>query len=199
MVAIMQNPHTVVFPVLATAQPTDAAWDEAFLRVESYLRAHHLESRMLLNALATEIIGEAREQVRANPGEDPVRAALRITRRRIGEWFDRAGLAADWSDERVRLRGRLALVLADIPGRWAKWFLSPAPVPPSLTTALTSGVLQAGPELRFSNMPPAPLEFGFTAPDDLSSLRRGRWHALRAAAAWLSIAGVFGVAWAASH
>lgn len=195
----MQTPSSVITSPAPALPPADPAWDEAFLRVESYLHAHHLESRMLLNALATEIIGEARERVRVNPAETPVGAALQVTRRRIGAWFASAGHAEDWADERVRVRGRLALVLADVPGHWAQWFLSPAPVPPALASALASGVLQAGPELRFSNMPPAPLEFGFEAPDDGRFRKPPRGQTLCVAAMWLSIVGVYGVMWAATH
>lgn len=176
------------------------AWDEAFLRVESYLRAHHLESRVLLNQLATDIIHEARERVLAIPGEAPVAVAMRITHARMGAWFAQAGNAGDWSDERVRVRGRLALVLAEMPGHRADYFLAAEPLPPGFAAALSLGALQPGPRLRFSNMPPAPLEFGFDDPDDPDKRNPvGRWPGVRAAAGWLSIAGLYGVAWAAAH
>jgi hypothetical protein len=65
--------------------------------------------------------------------------------------------------------------------------------------ALAEAVLQPGPELRFSNMAAAPLEFGFDDPEDRNAPQRSRWLALRAAAGWLLITGLFGVLWAASH
>lgn len=185
---------TAVAPV-----PSGSAWDEAFLRVESYLRAHHVESRVLLNRLVTDIIREAGERASANPREDPVAAAMVVTHARIGAWFARAGAAGDWSDERVRAGGRLALVLANLPECWAHCFLSADPVPLELASALATGVLQSGPELRFSNMAAAPLEFSFAAPGGPNSLRNSGWSGLRAAMGWLAIVGFFGVAWAASH
>jgi hypothetical protein len=188
---------TLVNPV-ATAWP-DAQWDEAFLRVESYLRAHHLESRVLLNQLATEIIRAARDQSLGNPAEEPVVVAMRTTHERIGAWFARAGKVGHWSNERVRAHARLALLLANLPARWANQFLSAQPVPRELAEALSSATLQPGPELRFSNMPPAPLEFGFEATGDPNSHKGGGWLLVRAAGVWLSIVGLFGVAWAASH
>lgn len=170
------------------------------MRVESYLRSHHLESRVLLNHLTLDIIQEAREQALASPGVAPVVAAMRVTHARIGTWFARAGNAGDWSDERVRAHGRLALVLADVPGRWAGCFLSAGPVPSELATALAAAVLHRGPELRFSNMPSAPLEFGFEPPPDSKPPGQGGgWQTLRAAAGWLLIVGVLGFAWSASH
>src|ERR1700712_5750223 len=88
----------------STPAPAGPAWDEAFLRVESYLRAHHLESRVLLNQITTDIIQEAHQRALAHPEEEPVVAAMHTTHARIGAWFARAGNAADWSDERVRAR-----------------------------------------------------------------------------------------------
>jgi hypothetical protein len=169
------------------------------LRVESYLRAHHLESRMRLNQVTIDIIREAGEGALADPREDPVAAAMRVTHARIGAWFARAGKTGDWSDERVRAGGRLALVLADLPAGRANGFLSAGPVPPELASALASGVLRSGPELRFSNMAAAPLEFSLADPDDPDSPRKSGWAGMRAAAGWLAIVGIYGAAWAASH
>jgi hypothetical protein len=177
----------------------DPDWDEAFSRVESYLRAHHLESRVLLNHLATDIIDEARAQVLAQPGLNPVAAAWGVTNARIGDWFAHAGLTGDWADERVRSGGRLALVLANLPGRWPNHFLSPEPAPPDLSAALASGALHAGPQIAFCNMAAAPLEFGFTSPVDARSDVRDWWPTLRDAAGWLMLLGIYGVAWAAAH
>ena len=179
--------------------PVDPAWDEAFLRVESYLRAHHLESRVLLNQITAEIIREARQRALVHPGEEPVVAAMHATHARIGAWFASTGHGGDWSDERVRARGRLALVLEDLPGRRANCFLSNEPIPSDHSAALVAGVLQPGPELRLSNMPAAPLEFGFDEPAEASSPNRGGWSTIREAAGWIAIVGVYGAAWAASH
>mgnify|MGYP001554116272 FL=1 len=169
------------------------------MRVESYLRAHHLESRVLLNELAHGIILEARQRAVEMPGEPPVEVAMRVTHEKIGAWFEKAGQAGDWSNERVRAHGRLALVIADLPGRWSHQFLSSDPVPPELAAALSSATLRPGPELRFSNMPPAPLKFGFDDSGGPDSKARGGWMLVRAAGWWVGAVGLFGVAWAASH
>ncbi len=184
---------------VAAATPSGPGWDEAFLRVESYLRAHHLESRVLLNHLATDIITQARERARENPDLAPVTLAMGVTHERIGAWFARAGRDGDWSNERVRAADRLALVLADLPGRWANSFLSTERVPHELAVALGSATLEPGPELRFSNMPPAPLEFGFNNDGHPHPPNRGGRFLMRAGGSWLTIVGVLGVVWAASH
>lgn len=179
--------------------PADPAWDEAFLRVESYLRAHHVESRVMLNQLATEIIRDARQRSLANPNEEPVVAAMHSTHARMGSWFARAGHAGDWADERVRARGRLSLVLGGSPVRGQTCFLASGDVPSEVTAALTTGVLRPNPELHLSNMPPAPLEFGFNDPSDPSIAQKSAWGTMREAASWLALVGLYGAAWAASH
>ena len=179
--------------------PTDPAWDEAFLRVESYLRAHHLESRVLLNQLVTEIIAEARSRGPAQPADEPVVVAMQVTHARIGAWFARAAQASDWANDRDRAHGRLALVIANLPGRWSNHFLSAQSVPPELAAAMASFQFQPGPELRFSNMPTAPLEFGFDESDHPHAAKHGVWPLVRAASSSLFVVGLIGAAWAASH
>jgi hypothetical protein len=183
--------------VPAPPSAADPAWDEAFLRVESYLRAYGLESRMQLNRLALDIIHEARAL--AEPGVHPVKLALQVTHVRIGEWFARAGQTLDWDDQQIRAQGRLALIVADLPGSWANHFLSWEPVPEKLATALGTFHVLPGPELRLGTMTPEPLEFGIMEPGDSRLPGRRFWVPTRAAISWLAIFGFFGVTWAASH
>lgn len=178
--------------------PADPAWDEAFLRVESYLRAYGLESAVLLNRVTSEIIAVARSSVSESLSQEPVTVALNVTQARIGEWVSRAGRAVDWSDEQVRTRGRLAMIVTEMPARWANFFLSDQPVPVDLAAAMAEFQLLPGPELRLSGMAPEPLEFGFESGDERLPARRF-WMPVRALVSWLLIFGVFGVTWAASH
>lgn len=179
--------------------PSGPAWDEAFLRVESYLRAHHVESRVVLNQLATEIIRDARDRALLSPNEEPVVAAMQATQARMGAWFARAGNTGDWSDERVRARGRLSLVLGESPVRRQNCFLSLEEVPAEVAASLAAGVLRPNPELQLSNMPPAPLEFGFNDPVNPSIAQKSGWATMREAAGWIALVGIYGAAWAASH
>jgi hypothetical protein len=195
----MPDPNTTFSQPVISPAATDPAWDEAFMRVESYLRAHHLESRMLLNQLVSEIVAEARSRAPAPRADEAVAFAMQVTHARIGAWFARAATASDWANERDRAHGRLALVIANLPGRWSNYFLSAESVPPELASAMASFQFQAGPELRFSNMPTAPLEFGFDETDDPHAARHGVWPLVRAASSSLLVAGLFGAVWAASH
>jgi hypothetical protein len=184
--------------VVSSAAPVDPGWDEAFLRVEGYLRAHHLESRVLLNRIVTEIIQDARTLAQGSPSEEPVKLAMQATHARIGAWFARAGMDLDWTNERMRARGRLAMVLADLPGRWSNLFLSADPLPEEFAAAMRSFALFPSPRLQLSSMPPAPLEFAYNDGSPSPPNRNVRLL-LRAFGSWLLIAGFFGIAWAASH
>jgi len=178
----------------------DPAWDEAFLRVQSYLQAYGLESPVLLNPITAGIIRQAQTQAASSgQGEAPVMLAMAVTQAHIGEWFTRAGQNLDWTNERMRAQGRLALIFADLPGRWANHFLSQEPAPAELVAAMASSQLLPGPELRLSNMPTAPLQFGFSESGDPLLVRAKMWLPLRAMVSWLMIVGIFGVAWAAGH
>jgi hypothetical protein len=184
-------------PLLSLA--TDPAWDEAFLRVESYLRAHHFESRVWLNQLATRLITEAKTVAESRPDEEIVTLAMRVAQDRIGAWFARVFGAGEGADERLRARGRLALVLTGLPERWPQYFLSDDPLPEELTTAMRHCAFQPGPELRFTNMPPSAIEFAFGESADPDRPSASRAPFLRAAASWLVLVGLIGLAWVASH
>jgi hypothetical protein len=57
-------------------------------------------------------------------------------------------------------RGRLALLLADMPGQWQDQFLAPGPWPEEFVTAMRAAYLRAGPEFQLARMSPRPLDLG---------------------------------------
>jgi hypothetical protein len=177
----------------------DPAWDEAFLRVESYLRAYGLESHVLLNEATAAIIGEAREKARSGASESPVELAMDATQSRIGAWMARSGQPVDWTNDRIRAQGRLALIVADLPSRWPNSFLSSDPFPADLAVAMASFQVLPAPGMRVSSMAPEPLEFGLLEPADPRIQSKRIWIPIRAVVPWLLIFGFFGVAWASSH
>ncbi len=152
----MPPPHPAPAPSEAEAD----AWEEAFVRVESYLRAHRLERRARLTRLTDQLITQARRERR--PLETPVAAGLRIADHHVGTWIERAvGSASEAQHpELARSRARLALEIADVPERWPEDFLGTEPIPPELCAAVRSAYFAAGPELRFSNMAPRPIDLG---------------------------------------
>lgn len=174
--------------------PVSAEWDEAFLRVESYLRAHQIESRVLLNRLTSEIIMAARTLAAEHPGEAPVTLAMEVAHARIGEWMVKVLSGGDWGDRRLRARGRLAVLMAEIPHHCPERFLALEELPAEIQMRMRSAQLAAGPEMRLTSMPPSPLEFPKAAVSE-KWITFNRSAFSRAAASWLFIAGGIGVIW----
>jgi hypothetical protein len=182
-----------------SASDADPAWDEAFLRVESYLRTYGLESHVLLHQVTAAIIEEARDKARGGATENPVELAMNATQSHIGAWLARSGHPVDWTNDRIRAQGRLALIVADLPSRWPNSFLSSDPFPADLAVAMASSHVLPAPDMRVSNMAPEPLEFGLLEPGDPRIQSKRIWIPIRAFVPWLLIFGFFGVAWASSH
>lgn len=208
-------PGTASLPPLPVIPDTpDHAWDEAFSRVESYLRAHQIDSRLVLNRLAFEIISTARTaaaragaSANANVGadaisnSDAVSLAMREAERRTMAWFrDVLGDAVDPEDERLGTRGRIALVLADVPARWPGHFLSATRPPAELVEAMRAAYIEAGPELELTRMVPRPMDFGPIANvADEAWKTFARWPLLRAIIGWLLFIGLLAALWWATH
>lgn len=193
------------------------AWDEAFLRVESYLRAHQIESRIILNRLTVQIMHAARNAGGPN-GEppdgwsktgalagavsrDPVALAMGEAERRTEVWFERVlGDAADPDDERLATRGRIALVMADVPARWPRHLFAEEPPPADLVEAMRAAYIEAGPELELTRMVPRPMDFGPIANvADEAWKTFKRWPVLRAVLGWCLFVALLAAIWFSSH
>ena len=64
------------------------------------------------------------------------------------------------TDHMLSTRGRLALLLADMPGKWQDQFLRPGPWPEEFVNAMRDTYLRAGPDFQLSKMAPRPLDLG---------------------------------------
>ena len=181
------------------ALPVHADWDEAFLRVESYLRAHHIESRVLLNRLTTDILAAARLLAIEQPEEAPVTLAMRIAQARIGEWLVQALGEGDWADERFRARGRLALLLSEIPLQYPERFLAVEELPEETKTRLGNAKLVPNPDVRLASMISTPLEFPITEAVEEKWTTFNRSTFFRASMSWLVIGTCAGVLWIATR
>ena len=191
---LRQTGGTIAPTPLPSVPPT-AEWDEAFLRVESYLRAHHIESRVLVNRLTNEIMDAARTIARRLPEEPPVTVAIQVAHARIGEWLTQSLGGGDWADERFRARGRLALLLADVPGACPERFLTTEALSPAIRDRMATATLKPGPELKLTAMPSAPLEFPLSDAVEEKWITFNRSTFFRAATSWIVLAAILGAAW----
>ncbi len=138
--------------------------DEAFEKVENYLRACRVASRLHRARLTALILQRTLEKRSALSGQisETHLATLAIEEARtlISQWM--AGLLPLHSDDRpyTLSEGFLALYLCDAPMRWPNAFLNPQLTPPGFVETLHARLVKTGPELEVSSMVPRPLDRG---------------------------------------
>ncbi len=133
-------------------------WEEAYAAVEAYLQALRLRNRLLVAELVRGILWRASARQKLEP-EKPARLlAMEEALSEIAEWTQDV-LDVPLENRRLAARGRLALLLAGMPGKWQGTFLTPAPWPPEFVEAMKTSYLAAGPRFAQLTMVPKPLEF----------------------------------------
>lgn len=147
-------------PGKVAGRPTDE-WNAAYLKVESYFLALRIRNRVLLGELVQKVLDRAMKRA---PGEMP-RSATELAAEEMDlvltEWFAAVLERIPTGVEHVlNTRGRLALLLADMPGKWQNQFLHPGPWPKEFVEAMQDAYLRAGPDFQLSQMTPRPLDLG---------------------------------------
>ncbi|MEX1116971.1 MAG: hypothetical protein WEB53_17125 [Akkermansiaceae bacterium] len=132
-------------------------WEEAYAAVEAYLQALRLRNRLLVAELVRSILWRASAR-RVTEPEKPARLlAMEEALSEVAEWTQDV-LDVPLENRRLAARGRLALLLAGMPGKWQGVFLTPAPWPPEFVDAMKRSYLAAGPQFAELTMIPKPLE-----------------------------------------
>jgi hypothetical protein len=125
--------------------------------VEAYLQALRLRNRLLVAELVRGILWRASAR-RADEPEKPARfLAMEEALSEIAEWTQDV-LDVPLENRRLAARGRLALLLAGMPGKWQGVFLTPAPWPKAFVEAMRKSYLAAGPHFAALTMVPKTLE-----------------------------------------
>lgn len=136
-------------------------WNAAYGKVESYFHALRVRNKVLLGRLVIHVLNRA---MRRAPNElDRPASALAAEEmdRVVSDWFAEVlQVSGNNGDQLLSTRGRLALLLADMPGKWQDQFLRPGPWPAEFVTAMRRAYLQAGPDFQLSKMAPRPLHLG---------------------------------------
>ena len=136
-------------------------WNAAYARVESYFHALRVRNKMLLGQLVLRVLERAQRRAPQEPKRSATEIAAEEMDHLVTEWF--AAVLQETpagADQRLSTRGRLALLLADMPGRWQDQFLRPGPWPKEFVGAMRETYLRAGPDFQVSQMAPRPLDLG---------------------------------------
>lgn len=154
----MGLPRQSLSPLPALSESELEEWEEAYAAVEAYLQALRLRNRLLVSELVRSILWRASARSQVEPDKPPRFLAMEEALTEIANWTQDV-LDVPLENRRLAARGRLALLLAGMPGQWQGVFLTPAPWPPEFVEAMKKSYLAAGPRFAELSMIPKPLEF----------------------------------------
>jgi len=136
-------------------------WNAAYVKVENYFHALRVRNKVLLGQLVLRVLERAMRRAPAEPSRSATKLAAEEMDRLVIEWFAAVLQESPTNaDQMLTTRGRLALLLADMPGRWQDQFLRPGPWPEEFISAMRETYLRAGPDFQLSKMTPRPFDLG---------------------------------------
>src|SRR5580658_1459065 len=136
-------------------------WNAAYAKVENYFYALRVRNKTLLGQSVLRVLERAMNRAPSEPNHSATQLAVEEMERLVNDWF--AGvlqIPPERRDPTLSTRGRLALLLADMPGKWQDQFLRPSPWPDEFVSAMREGYLRAGPDFQISKMTPRPFDLG---------------------------------------
>ncbi len=156
---------------------TPAEWNSAYEKLESYLRAHEVDSQLHRARLITTILHSISCRGQDQTQDKPIPTlAIEEATRLVQDWFSRImDFPANKDSSFTTSDGCVALFLCDGPLRWPHAFMDPDRIPEDLKNAMRKSLMRAGPELQISNMVPRPIDLGLIhefADDAMDALNR---------------------------
>jgi hypothetical protein len=136
-------------------------WNAAYVKVENYFHALRVRNKALLGQLVLRVLERAMHRAPAEPSRSATELAAEEMDRLVIEWF--AAVLQESppnADQMLTTRGRLALLLADMPGKWQEQFLRHGPWPQEFVSAMRETYFRAGPDFQLSKMAPRSLDLG---------------------------------------
>lgn len=169
-------------------------WNAAYVKVENYFHALHIRNKPLLGDIVLRVLERARHRALNEPLRSATELAAEEMDGVVTEWFAEVlQTSVIGSEHTLSTRGRLALLLADMPGKWQDLFLRPGPWPGEFIEAMRESYFRAGPDFQLSQMTPRPFDLGTVG--RLTNL--GSLPSVRLTLAWSFLALVLiGIFWA---
>jgi hypothetical protein len=144
---------------------TAEEWDTAHRRVWAYLAALGVRHEFLLHRCVSQIMQHCESRLAEGAPSDVVSMAANEVEQQVVDWF--RSLLAIASDDPIgqdaaviSLRGRLAMLLADMPTHWHGVFLTDPPWPEAFVRSVRESYLEAVPSLLRGHMTAPPLDLG---------------------------------------
>jgi hypothetical protein len=195
MKAPPRAPHS--FELSAGFRPTTGTmeqWNDAYVRVEDYLRAHRIHNRLHQSRLIQQVLERAARRHETEPASNPTALAAQEIEAVMDSWFADMLNERGQPHERIAVDGRLALLLCDGPQRWPYAFLDEQQVPKDFERAMRAGAIQAGPDMAISSMVPRAIDLGPIPEAAGETIERiERWPIVQTLLLWLVFAGALAV------
>jgi hypothetical protein len=136
-------------------------WNAAYVKVENYFHALRIRNKPLLGQIVLRVLERAQRRAPAEPDRSATELAAEEMDHLVTAWFAEVLQTSPvGTDQMLSTRGRLALLLADMPGKWQDQFLRPGPWPKEFVEAMRESFFRAGPDFQLSKMTPRPLDLG---------------------------------------
>jgi hypothetical protein len=136
-------------------------WNAAYTRVESYFQSLRVRNKILLGRLVNHVLKRAMRRAPRELNRTATELAAEEMDHVVTEWFAEVlQEPPTGADQMLSTRGRLALLLADMPGKWQDQFLRPGPWPEEFVEGMRETYFRAGPDFQLSKMAPRPLDLG---------------------------------------
>ncbi|HEV2692832.1 MAG TPA: hypothetical protein VG347_08030 [Verrucomicrobiae bacterium] len=136
-------------------------WNAAYVKVENYFHALRIRNKPLLGQLVLRVLERAQRRAPKEPKRSATEIAAEEMDHIVTEWFAEVLQTSPiGSEQTLSTRGRLALLLADMPGKWQDQFLRPGPWPQDFVDSMRESFFRAGPDFQLSKMAPRPLDLG---------------------------------------
>src|SRR5262249_55234317 len=136
-------------------------WNAAYAKVESYFHALRIRNKVLLGRLVILVLKRAMRRAPQDTHLSATELAAEEMDAVVTEWFGQVLQEAPVGpNHMLPTRGRLALLLVDMPGKWQEQFLHPPPWPEEFIKAMREAYLRAGPDFQLAKMAPRPLDLG---------------------------------------
>lgn len=137
-------------------------WNSAYEKLESYLRAHEVDSHMHRAYLVTVILRRVSQSWKDRPLPAPLSSlAIQEALRMLKEWFTFIMNPPPETDHSfIAAQGRVAFFLCDGPQRWPYVFLADRRIPEEFKIAMHTGLILTDPEIEITSMTPRPIDLG---------------------------------------
>ena len=136
-------------------------WNAAYVKVENYFHALRIRNKPLLGQMVLRVLERAQRRAPSEPSRSATEIAAEEMDKFVTDWFAEVLQTSPvGSEQTLSTRGRLALLLADMPGKWQDQFLRPGPWPQEFVDAMRESFFRAGPDFQLSKMTPRQLDLG---------------------------------------